>query len=68
MLSKYQTCFAFKTLPEIARFCRKREVCRRIGAHIFQRFFNEEGKKNLASASAVAGKNANLGFEIYEMS
>merc|ERR1711942_127942 len=60
--SHFQTWFAFITLPEMACFCRKRDMSRRIRGYIFQSFFNVEGKKNLASASAVAGKNANLGL------
>ena len=49
-------------------FCRKKDMCRRIRDYFFQRLFDVEGKKKLASASAVAGKNSNLGLEIYEMS
>ena len=34
----------------------------------FKGFSSSRVKKNLASASAVAGKNTNSGLEIYEMS
>ena len=51
--SNSHTWFAFMTLPEMACFCRKRDICRRIDGYFFQRFFNEKGKKNLSRRSAV---------------
>ena len=35
---KSYTWFAFTTLPKMASLCRKREICRHIGAYIFKGF------------------------------
>merc|ERR1712055_1019775 len=43
--NKSHTWFAFITLPEMACFCRKRDICRRVDGYFFKGFSTTGVKK-----------------------